>query len=276
MAATVREPVRSDWKVSDALARYPQLLQVLIDLSPAFGHLRNPLARTLRTRLVSVAQAARIAGMQPNELVHCLNEAAGLEAPVEVDHAVTRDCAMSRWPGSDVREELDVRSLLERGEEPFSIIMAAAARVPEGGALRLRASFEPEPLYEVLARRGFSHASRVNAADDWEVVFTRGESSNLQASGRARASGGPGVAQPVTESVTGEVVCLDVSDLVPPEPMVRILEAASRLKPRQTLSVDHHRRPVYLYPQLDAQGFVHETHEIGPGHIRILIRRAEV
>ncbi len=63
MAVSTREPVRSDWTVSQVLAHYPELLQVLIDLSPAFKHLRNPLARTLRTRLVSVAQAARVAGM---------------------------------------------------------------------------------------------------------------------------------------------------------------------------------------------------------------------
>jgi uncharacterized protein (DUF2249 family) len=82
--------------------------------------------------------------------------------------------------------------------------------------------------------------------------------------------------QPVaTQPDADDIVQLDVSELVPPEPMVKILEAAVKLQPGQTLSVQHHRRPVYLYPQLDAQGFVHETEEIGPGHIQILIRRAE-
>jgi uncharacterized protein (DUF2249 family) len=70
------------------------------------------------------------------------------------------------------------------------------------------------------------------------------------------------------------VVHIDVSDLAPPEPMIRILEAASTLRPGQTLQVEHHRRPVYLYPQLEARGFVHETDEIGPGQVRIYIRRA--
>ena len=72
------------------------------------------------------------------------------------------------------------------------------------------------------------------------------------------------------------LVRLDVSDLEPPEPMVRILQTAATLAKQQTLLVDHHRRPVYLYPQLEAQGFAHETRELGPGRVQILIWRKEV
>jgi hypothetical protein len=72
-----------------------------------------------------------------------------------------------------------------------------------------------------------------------------------------------------------DVVRLDVSDLEPPEPMVRILEAAARLGPKQTLFVEHRRRPVFLYPQLDAQGFVHTTRELGPGRVQLQIQRRE-
>jgi uncharacterized protein (DUF2249 family) len=213
MVVSTQESIRAEWKVSAVLARYPQLLRVLVDLSPAFGHLRNPLARTLRTRLVSVAEAA------------------------------------------------------------LKIIMAAMAGVPEQGALQLRTSFEPVPLYEVLARRGFSHSSRRLAADDWEVIFTRA-ANELPSPRCARASCQPGLASPIEVTDSEEVVHLDVSDLVPPEPMVRIFEAASKLERGQTLLVEHHRRPVYLYPQLDAPGYVHETNELGPRRVQILIRRA--
>ena len=165
-----------------------------------------------------------------------------------------------------ISEELDVRQLLARGEEPFQAIMSAAGRVPADGALRLRVSFEPVPLYAVLARQGFSHATRQLAADDWEVIFSR--------SGNVALADSAAVQKAAVEA-DDAVVRLDVSDLVPPEPMVRILEVAAQLRPDQTLFVEHHRRPVYLYPQLEAQGFVHETREIGPGRVHILIRRAE-
>jgi uncharacterized protein (DUF2249 family) len=174
---------------------------------------------------------------------------------------------------AEITEELDVRPLLERGEEPFSLIMAAVARMPQEGALRLRTTFEPVPLFEVLARRGLTHASRRLSVDDWETDIRRGHSADLATPPCARAAYEPQrPAAPETDSTS--IIHINVSDLVPPEPMVRILEAAAGLESGQTLLVEHHRRPVYLYPQLDSQGFVHETNELGPGRVQIAIRRA--
>lgn len=60
---------------------------------------------------------------------------------------------------NDVSIALDVRPVLARGEEPFAMIMEAAARVPAGGTLELTAPFEPVPLYAVLSGAGFGHLS---------------------------------------------------------------------------------------------------------------------
>ncbi|MBI3965523.1 MAG: DUF2249 domain-containing protein, partial [Chloroflexi bacterium] len=66
----------------------------------------------------------------------------------------------------------------------------------------------------------------------------------------------------------------DVSELVPPEPMIRILEALEQLAPGETLLVYHVRRPIYLYPRLEELGCTHETWEIGPNRVELLIRKA--
>lgn len=68
---------------------------------------------------------------------------------------------------------LDVRSMLAAGEEPFTLIMKTAGGIPDGGTLELVASFEPVPLYQVMAQRGF--VSRTAERDDgaWVVWFTR-------------------------------------------------------------------------------------------------------
>ena len=68
---------------------------------------------------------------------------------------------------------------------------------------------------------------------------------------------------------------LDVRGLEPPQPMVRVLEVAAHLAPGAELEVRHDRRPVFLYPQLEQRGFVHETDEPEPGLVRIRIRRGE-
>jgi hypothetical protein len=135
-----QQPILASWKVSAVLEHYPRLLDVLVDLSPTFRHLRNPALRRVQARLVTVAQAARIAGLEPAVMVRTLNAAAGLGA----DSADEPERATPTTPGpvppttAPVAEELDARPLLARGEEPFRAIMAAASRVPPGRALRLR------------------------------------------------------------------------------------------------------------------------------------------
>ena len=67
--------------------------------------------------------------------------------------------------------DLDVRPTLRAGGEPFSEIMEAVARIEPGGALRLRATFKPVPLFGVLRMRGYRHWVEHGKGDDWIVWF---------------------------------------------------------------------------------------------------------
>lgn len=79
-------------------------------------------------------------------------------------------------------------------------------------------------------------------------------------------------AESVTSPLPGGIAReIDVSHLPPPLPMVRILETLRDLGPGETLLVHHSRRPIHLYPKLDALGCTHETTEVGPRKIRVRI-----
>jgi uncharacterized protein (DUF2249 family) len=54
--------------------------------------------------------------------------------------------------------------------------------------------------------------------------------------------------------------------------MVLVLQRLDTLAPGEILTVIHGRRPMFLYPQLDERGFVHDTDEPEPGMVRIRIR----
>lgn len=73
----------------------------------------------------------------------------------------------------DAIVEIDVREDLRQGREPFQRIMAARQRVPEGGALVVRATFEPVPLYRVMGKQGFDHYTEELGDEDWRVSFYR-------------------------------------------------------------------------------------------------------
>jgi uncharacterized protein (DUF2249 family) len=141
--------------------------------------------------------------------------------------------------------DLDVRPILRAGGEPFSAIMAAVGQLMPGQGLRLFAPFKPIPLFAVMADKGFAHAERELDRGEWEVVFTPGAQP-----GRS----GPSPAQAFDDWPEPKIM-LDNRDLDPPEPMVRILGAAEKLGPGETLSALLRREPVFLFPQLEKRGF---------------------
>lgn len=165
------------------------------------------------------------------------------------------------------RTHLDVRDDIRRGDEPFARIMAVVKALEPGRVLVLRAPFEPIPLYDVLGKRGFAHWTERGAPDDWAVWFYR-------TGGWADASAE--AAAPTRQQREGRTLAIDVRGLEPPQPMVRILEAIDGLSAGDRLEVLHERRPIFLYPQLEDRGFLHETSEPAPGLVRIVIRRREL
>ncbi|MCC7321399.1 MAG: DUF2249 domain-containing protein [Rubellimicrobium sp.] len=144
--------------------------------------------------------------------------------------------------------ELDVRPILRAGGEPFGEIMGAIARLGPGQGLRLLATFKPAPLFAVLGRQGFAHEAREIGGGDWEVVFTPAAASASPAAAPAPVS----APAPAPAQQPGPV--MDLRDLDPPEPMVRILAAIEGGAPGSTIVALLQREPAFLIPELDRRG----------------------
>ncbi len=69
--------------------------------------------------------------------------------------------------------DLDVRPILRKGGEPFSLIMDTVDQVPSGSVFRLRATFKPLPLFGVLKMKGWDHWIEFGIGDDWRIWFYR-------------------------------------------------------------------------------------------------------
>lgn len=266
--------IRASDRVSSVLAKDERLLEVFVQASSTFEKLRIPAMRKTMARLVTVAQAARVAGLDPVVLVDRLNRASGEEAsddeppPIAstdpVEAASSRPAWLAALPSARV-VELDVRDDLRRGQEPFHRIIGVVGTLPDDGVLCLRATFEPVPLYAVLGRRGLAHFTERLADDDWRVWFHRSEVAPVAPASSAR------------EGVSGDddVVVLDVRDLEPPEPMVRTLEALASLPHGKTLVQLNVRVPQFLLPKLTERGFTYEIREQSRDLVRLFIRHHE-
>lgn len=271
--------ISGDMTVAQLLDEHPELVEVLARYHPHFEQLRNRRPRRLMGRRLTVAEAAGMAGVPAHELLTALRcavtgppqrETPHLRAPYLALSPERRETAEKRGAGPPQalgkvpegrRVHLDVREDIRAGREPFARIMSAVKMLAGDQVLALRAPFEPVPLYDVLGLRGFAHWTERRAADDWLVWF--------YPDAELRVEPAPPFARPAPRHAV-----LDVRGLEPPDPMLRVLEAVDRLGPGTELEVRHDRRPILLYPQLDARGFSHETDEPEPGLVRIVIRRA--
>ncbi|HEU0077098.1 MAG TPA: DUF2249 domain-containing protein [Longimicrobiaceae bacterium] len=275
-------------RVAKVLARDERLVEVFAAASPAFARLRSPAMRRVMARLVTVEQAARIAGVAPERLLENLNRAleggAGppaATAPREEEHAMRTTETVLPPELADIAPErvhdLDVRDDLRGGREPFSRIMEARRALPPGDVLRLRAIFEPVPLYAVMAKQGLEHWTERLADDDWRVWFfghEQGAGSTTQPAAPRQAAEA-GSSESDAGPADADVIVLDVRGLEPPEPMVRTLEALEALPAGKTLLQVNQRVPRFLLPELEARGFRHEVREQSEDLVRIFIRRAE-
>jgi uncharacterized protein (DUF2249 family) len=292
--------ISGDITVARLLDEHPGLIEVLARYHPHFKQLQNRLLRRVMAPRVTVAQAARMAGVPEDDLLAVLRRAVGESAPIPhppapqpgAPHPPAPHPALSpEGRGSEEREapspwkgegrgeggpplalagvpetcrvHLDVREDIRRGEEPFARIMAAVKALGGDQVLVLRVPFEPIPLHDVLGKRGFAHWTERRASDDWSVWFYRATAPHAE----PIAAPAPATERPAV---------LDVRGLEPPQPMLRVLQEIDRLGPGAELEVIHERRPMFLYPQLDERGFIHETDEPEPGLVRIRIRKGAV
>ncbi len=162
--------------------------------------------------------------------------------------------------------DLDVRDDLRNGVEPFNRIMQAQQRVAPGAILRVRAIFDPVPLYMVLGKQGFSHWTEKLADDDWRVWFYRGDATAAPATT-------PSVPPRETINPNQDLIIIDVRNLEPPEPMAQTLFALETLPPGKALLQVNARVPQFLLPILEERGFEYVLVDEQPGEVRGLIRR---
>lgn len=301
MTPVPTRPVHLSDKVSEVLARDERLVEVFARQSPMFTKLRSPGMRRVMARLVTVEQAARICGAEPQTLIHELNaflgadDDASADAPRErvapSDDRTDNRSSMSPhdassaggpsagqprnpWePGRPV-VELDVREDLRKGREPFSRIMAAVGSLRDGEALCLRATFEPVPLFTVMAKRGYDHFAERLDTDDWRVWFYPHDPALADDDGDDLSAAPSTEPEAPAPGASANEIVLDVRGLEPPEPMQRTLEALTDLPDGAVLIQVNVRIPHFLLPILTERGFAYEIHEPSPERVVVRIWRA--
>lgn len=159
--------------------------------------------------------------------------------------------------------ELDVRPMLAAGVEPFQAIMSAVDGLGPGEGLMLLAPFKPVPLFTVMERKGFDHEVSELGGGDFEVRFVPHNAPVIASEEVGSETDWP---EPVRS--------FDLSDLDPPQPMVRILAELETMTPGEVMFAVLAREPLFLFPELSKRG--HKwvgNHDSTGTAFRIMIKR---
>lgn len=149
-------PITPETKVGALLEAYPELEERLIELAPAFKKLKNPVLRRTVAKVATLAQAARVAGLNPRELVTALREAAGQQPLGEADPERPDTAGQHAWLQSlRVVARIDAEQLLEAGTNPLQALNAPLSSLGADEAISVTSSFVPAPLIDAVAARGF-------------------------------------------------------------------------------------------------------------------------
>ncbi len=183
--------ITGDLKIKEVLAiDEEKMITALIWLAPEFERLQYPKLRRAMAGRVSVSQAARIARVPLSEMLYVLNLAVGeneAELSKELLHCSQEDFLYTdkNYPVKPVEiatlKDIDANvvfvDLMPQADEkrdPMPAIAKGLVSLKQPSqTLLLRHPFDPIPLRDMLARRGFASWAEERKQGEWFIYFYR-------------------------------------------------------------------------------------------------------
>ncbi len=160
-------------KINTLLEAYPELEEVLINAAPEFKKLKNPLLRNTIARITSISQAAIIGKLNVGELVNMLRAKVGqgsIDQP-EAPSAKYNTIQPGWFKPSSVVTIIDIKEILNRGEQPVYEVLAAIKALRKKEILKITAPFIPAPLLDKTLSLGYRHWLNKINDNEFEVFF---------------------------------------------------------------------------------------------------------
>jgi uncharacterized protein (DUF2249 family) len=263
--------ITENTKISDLIKANPASIDAISSINKHFKKLKNPILRRTLARRVTIADAAKIGGVSVAVFFEKLAAVGFVYENKELDPepTVTEEPDNS-ITGSEETMELDVRPVIEGGDDPFQLIMKTIKSIPEGGVLKVINSFEPIPLINILKEDGYQ--SKVTRPEKGVVhtFFKKGKAVSVV----KKKEDKPLVVHDFDQKLQKfceRLNTIDVRPLEMPEPMVKILTELETLPKDQALFVHHKKFPKYLIPELKTRGYQLVEKRIDDHNIDLLI-----
>lgn len=147
-------------KVGELLDNFPQLEDVLLQISPAFASLKNPILRRTVAKVAALQQAAAIGGIKVEELVNQLRREVGQEPLFGGADSEYLSGEPPQWfDATKVVLRFDACEVIQSGGSPMNQILEQTKTLNEGEIYELITPFVPAPIIDMLKQKGFIAAS---------------------------------------------------------------------------------------------------------------------
>ena len=169
-------PITPETKLAALLDSYPQLEPVLVEMSPEFAKLRNPVLRRTLARVATLRQVAALGKKPLAELINGLRRAAGIDTGFEsTESAGEGSKTPPAWfDPSRIVKTLDARPLLEAGEHPVQRVLSDCKSLKPGEIYELLTPFAPLPLIDAATNQGLRTWSGSDPDGIVRTYFTTG------------------------------------------------------------------------------------------------------
>lgn len=152
-------------KVGELLDAYPQLEELLVELSPSFAKLKNPVLRKTVAKVATLQQAAVIGNLKVNDLVGRLRQAVGQdESSIDDDSEEPLLPVPPQWANHEgLTETFDATPIIDSGGSPMADILTMAKKLGPNQYFVFITPFVPAPIIGMLREQGYEVVSVKNA-----------------------------------------------------------------------------------------------------------------
>lgn len=160
-------------KVLQLIETYPHLEEVLINYVPAFKKLKNPILRKKVAKIATLQQAAVVGNVKVEDLINLLRKEVG-QGTIELAHEVNYNTKQPDWfDESKVTSELDVREMLNSGEQPVNKVISDLNHLQVDEIYKVIAPFVPAPLIDKSLSIEIDHWIKKEAEELFIVYFKK-------------------------------------------------------------------------------------------------------
>ncbi|MBD3233750.1 MAG: DUF1858 domain-containing protein [candidate division Zixibacteria bacterium] len=140
-------------KVGAILNAYPELEDTLLEMSPAFSKLKNPVLRKTVAKVANLRQVAQIGNIPLGELINKLRKEAGFDEMHVTESEDTKGNEPEWLKESEIAKSWDARPVIENGEQPMARVLKELNELESGGIFELITPFSPAPLIDIARQR---------------------------------------------------------------------------------------------------------------------------